>query len=237
MSGALDYHRAMSAQQPGLAVVIPTLDAQATLAATLAALVAGTGLVREIVVADGGSGDATVALAGQGGARVVAARPGRGRQLAAGAGATSAEWLLFLHADTRLGEGWADEAAAFMTSDGEAAAAFRFALDDSAPAARRLEAVVAWRCRVLGLPYGDQGLLLSREFYHRLGGFRPWPLMEDVDLLRRIGRARLHLLESPALTSAARYRRGYLRRSSRNLSCLGLYYLGLPPAWLARLYG
>jgi rSAM/selenodomain-associated transferase 2 len=222
---------------PGLAVVIPTLEAAATLAATLAALGPGAHLVHEIVVADGGSGDATVALAGQGGARVVTARPGRGRQLAAGARATNAEWLLFLHADTRLGAGWAEETAAFMASAGEAAAAFRFALDDSGPAARRLEAMVAWRCRVLGLPDGDQGLLLSREYYQRLGGFRPWPLMEDVDLVRRIGRARLRLLESPALTSAARYRGGYLRRSSRNLSCLGLYYLGLPPAWLVRLYG
>tara|TARA_B100000315_G_C14429259_1_gene519364 strand:- start:395 stop:883 length:489 start_codon:yes stop_codon:yes gene_type:complete len=162
--------------------------------------------------------------------------------LAAGARATSAEWLLFVHADTRLGAGWANEAAAFMntgsTATGnEAAAAFHFALDDADPAARRLEAAVAWRCRVLGLPYGDQGLLLSREFYDRLGGFRPWPLMEDVDLVRRIGRRRLRLLESLALTSAARYRHGYLRRSARNLSCLGLYFLGLPPTWLARLYG
>ena len=222
---------------PGLAVVIPTLDAAATLAATLAALAEGAALLHEIVVADGGSDDATVALAGRAGARVVAARPGRGRQLAAGAQATSADWLLFLHADTQLGRGWTDEAAAFMTSGGEAAATFRFTLDDNGPAARRLEAMVAWRCRALGLPYGDQGLLLSRDFYDRLGGFRPWPLMEDVDLVRRIGRARMHMFECPALTSAARYRRGYLWRSSRNLSCLGLYYLGLPPAWLARLYG
>ena len=232
----------MSAKHPGLAVVIPTLDAAATLAGTLAALAAGDRLLHEVVVADGGSSDATIALATRGGARVVTAPPGRGRQLAAGARATGAEWLLFVHADTRLGEGWADEAAVFMTTGdtatgNEVAAAFHFALDDATPAARRLEAAVAWRCRVLGLPYGDQGLLLSREFYDRLGGFRPWPLMEDVDLVRRIGRRRLRLLESPALTSAARYRHGYLRRGTRNLSCLGLYFIGLPPTWLARLYG
>ena len=228
----------MSTRHPaGLAVVIPTLDAAEKLAGTIAALAAGERLLREIVVADGGSEDATVALASKAGARVISAAPGRGCQLAAGAQATNAEWLLFLHADTRLGPSWADEAAAFMAGGAEAAAAFRFALDDEAPAARRLEAAVAWRCRVLGLPYGDQGLLLDREFYGRLGGYRPWPLMEDVDLVRRIGRKRLCLLQTPALTSAARFRHGYLRRSTRNLSCLGLYFLGLPPTWLSRLYG
>ncbi len=74
------------------------------------------------------------------------------------------------------------------------AAVFRFALDDATPAARRLERVVAWRCRTLGLPYGDQGLLLSRALYDALGGFRALRLMEDVDLIRRVGRARLVFL-------------------------------------------
>ena len=105
------------------------------------------------------------------------------------------------------------------------------------PAARRLERLVAWRCRRLALPYGDQGLLLSRQLYDAFGGFRALPLMEDVDLVRRIGRARLLLIDHEVMTSAARYRRdGYLARSLRNLCCLGLYYLGLPPRLIARLY-
>ncbi|MEE8246899.1 MAG: glycosyl transferase family 2, partial [Alphaproteobacteria bacterium] len=89
-----------------------------------------------------------------------------------------------------------------------------------------------------GLPYGDQGLLIHRDLYSRVGGFRPLPLMEDVDIVRRIGARRLVVLEAAALTSAARYRRaGYLRRSLRNLACLGLYFLGVPPRLLVRLYG
>jgi hypothetical protein len=120
----------------------------------------------------------------------------------------------------------------------ERAAYFRYALDDDAPAARRLERVVAWRCRRLGLPYGDQGLLLSRALYDAVGGYRPIVLMEDVDIVRRLGRARLAALDHKAVTSAARYRRdGYLRRSARNLVCLSAWFLGVDPRRIARLYG
>jgi hypothetical protein len=117
------------------------------------------------------------------------------------------------------------------------AAVFRFALDDAAPAARHLEAMVAWRCRYLALPYGDQGLLISRRLYDALGGFHPLPLYEDVDMIRRIGRRRLAFLPVGAVTSAARYREGgYIRRPLRNLACLGLYFAGLPPRFIRRLY-
>ena len=95
------------------------------------------------------------------------------------------------------------------------AAVFRLRLDDGAPAARRL---VAWRTRALGLPYGDQGLLIPSALYRSLGGYGPIPLMEDVDIVRRLGRKRIVLLDADAITSAERYRRaGYLGRSARNL--------------------
>jgi hypothetical protein len=117
------------------------------------------------------------------------------------------------------------------------AAVFRYALDDPSPEARRLARIVNWRSRTLALPYGDQGLLIARAFYHSLGGFRPFPLMEDVDMARRIGRARLAHLDAALTTSAARYRRqGYVLRPLRNLLCLALYFLGVAPRLLARLY-
>ena len=172
---------------------------------------------------------------------VITAPRGRGVQLAAGAAAEGADsaWLLFLHADTVLQDGWAEEAAAFL-ADPEAhmtAAAFRFALDDNARFARVIEWGVARRCRVLGLPYGDQGLLISRALFDAIGGFRPYPLFEDVDIVRRLGRARIRMLESAAVTSAERYRRsGYIVRPMRNLALLGLYFCGVPPRLLARLY-
>lgn len=218
-----------------LSVIVPALDAARTLPATLAA-VGGA----EIIVVDGGSRDATPSIAAAAGARVVSTPRGRGLQLAAGADAAHGAWLLFLHADTVLGAGWRAEVEAFAADPANRAraAAFRFAVDDAAPQARRLERMVAWRGRVWGLPYGDQGLLIHREFYRAVGGFRPLPLMEDVDLVRRIGRARLTILTTPAVTSAARWRReGWLGRSLRNLTCLALYFAGVPARLLVRVYG
>ena len=221
-----------------LSVVIPTLNAAAALPACLAALAGEP--VAELLVADGGSGDGTERLAAAAGARVVQVRPGRGPQQAAGAAAARGTWLLFLHADTRLAEGWRSAVAAYMAEPGNGgrAAHFSFALDDQSQSARRLERLVAWRCRRFALPYGDQGLLLSRALYDKVGGYRSLPLMEDVDLVRRIGGRRLDPLPIAAITSAGRYRReGYVPRSLRNLCCLTLYFLGLPPRLLARLYG
>ena len=217
---------------PGLSVVIPALNAATALPATLAAL---GGAPAEVVVVDGGSTDGTDDLAAQLAAVVVRAPRGRGGQLAAGAAAARGPWLL-LHADTVLAPGWGTAVRHAMRDPGRAAY-FRFALDDVAPAARRLERAVAWRCRVLALPYGDQGLLVHRDLLGALGGIRPLPLMEDVDLIRRLGRARLAALPVAAVTSAARWRaQGYLRRSARNLGCLALFFLGVPPRIIARLY-
>jgi rSAM/selenodomain-associated transferase 2 len=229
----------MSPSAP-LSVIIPTLDAAATLPTTLAALSEARELIGEIIVADGGSRDATAAIVAGAGARIVTAPRGRGAQLAAGAAAASGDWLLFLHADTRLQPGWAADAARFIADPGnrERAGYFSYRLDDRSPAARRLERIVMWRSRVLGLPYGDQGLILARAFYRVVGGFPPLVLMEDVALVRRIGCRRLVALKTGALTSAARYRReGYLWRPLRNLGCLALYFLGLPPRFITRLYG
>ena len=222
-----------------LSAVIPTWNAAGTLAETLAAL-GQTTIVREVIVADGGSSDETAARARSAGARIIVAPPGRGSQLAAGAAAASGDWLLFLHADCRLEPGWESAVGAFLaTSKAESRAGyFDLVLDDPAPAARRLERIVAWRCRVLALPYGDQGLLIARSLYDRVGGFAALPLMEDVDLVRRLGRRRLTRIGARCFASARRYRHdGYLRRPLRNLLCLSLYFAGVPPARIVRLYG
>lgn len=229
-------------QAAPVSVVIPTLDAAASLPAALDSLREGTaaGLVREVMVSDGGSKDGTLGIARQRDCRAVTGGRGRGGQLARGAEAAGGEWLLFLHADTRLAAGWSEEVRAWLARPGAPgrAAVFAFALDDPSWKARLLERLVAARVAALALPYGDQGLLISRRLYDALGGFRPLPLMEDVDLVRRIGRARLTRFATPAVTSAARYLRdGYGRRMSRNALCLGLYLAGVPPARIVRLYG
>lgn len=234
-----------------LTIVIPTLNANAHLPGALKALAAtgaprtadapagGDAIPAEIIVADGGSTDGTAEFAAAGGARLVKAPRGRGAQFEAGAHAANGDWLLFLHADTRLADGWRTAVATFAADPANArrAAYFRFALDDRKPAARRLERMVAWRCRIFALPYGDQGLLIARDFYEELGRYRDWPLMEDVEFVRRIGRNRLVALPVAAVTSAQRYRRsGYLAQSLRNLALLSLFFLRVPPRALARLY-
>jgi rSAM/selenodomain-associated transferase 2 len=219
-------------------VVIPTLNAGAHLARTLAALADNHDLSLAVTVCDGSSHDDTRTIARQCGANVVETEPGRGGQLAAGAANGSAPWLLFLHADTTLSPGWAAAARPFMADATTKAGYFRLHFDSADPRARRIERLVAWRSRAFGLPYGDQGLLIARAFYQQIGGFQPLPLMEDVELVRRIGRRNLVALDADAVTSARRYERdGWLARPLRNLSCLALYFAGLSPTVIRRLYG
>lgn len=230
-----------------LSIIVPTLNAAAVLPVTLESLQQTVEAVPEtgnpdtfVTVVDGGSTDGTREIAARFGCEVVTSPPGRGVQLARGAEATPGDWYFFVHADTRMEPGWCDCVVSAMHPEQAGVAGyFRFALDDASAEAERLERVVDWRCRTFGLPYGDQGLVISRALYEEVGGYRPIPLMEDVDIIRRIGRRRLTYFKScAAVTSAERYRRdGYLLRSTRNLACLGLYFAGVPPRWIKRLYG
>jgi rSAM/selenodomain-associated transferase 2 len=223
-----------------ISVVIPALNAQATLGASLSVLVpaAVEGLVKELILVDGGSTDATLDIAEDAGARVIRTERGRGVQLAAGCTAARSPWLLVLHADTRLARDWTQPVLDHLDGPEDQAGYFRFALDDRGWKPRLWEAGVALRSRLLGLPYGDQGLLISRSLLDAVGGYRPLPLMEDVDLVRRIGAWRLSQLEARASTSALRFRRdGYLRRSLGNWGLLARYFAGAEPEDLARRYG
>jgi len=212
-----------------LSVVIPTLNASRTLAATLGSVTDAD----EVVVVDGGSSDGTRALASKLGAKVVPSPRGRGVQLAQGVSVARGEWLLLLHGDTRLAPGWRT-----TIPPDDCAGYFRFTLDSDDRRARQLEHLVALRCRLFALPFGDQGLLIHRDLLRRVGGIRALPLMEDVDLVRRLGRRRLIPLDVAAVTSAEKWQRhGWYWRSLRNIGCLTLYFAGVPPRTIARLYG
>jgi rSAM/selenodomain-associated transferase 2 len=221
-----------------LSVVVPALEAARHLPRCLTAL--RQGQPGEVIVVDGGSTDGTGLIAEQEGARAISAPRGRGSQLAAGAREARGDWLLFLHADTRLGPRWPGAAERFIADTGGTwrAGWFRLGFDEpESPAAARVARLANWRSRAFGLPYGDQGLLIPADFYRALGGYNLYRLMEDVDLVRRIGRGRLQELQATAWTSPGRYRRdGWILRPARNLTLLSLYFLGVPPDLLARLY-
>lgn len=221
-----------------LSIIIPTLNAGTALGSTLASISSTSAVAYEIIVADGGSIDDTAAVAIDGDAIFLETTRGRGRQLAAGAAAAAGDWLLFLHADTRPQPGWPQAVAAFITDPTNLAVAgyFELTLDDDAWAARQLERLVRLRNLLFGLPYGDQGLLIHRNFYEQLGGYRCLPLMEDVDIARRIGRHRLQSIGTTVITSAEKYRRdGYLMRPLMNCCLLMLYAAGVSPHRLSRL--
>lgn len=230
-----------------LGIILPTLNAQATLAETLVSVkYADAAPALSIVVADGGSTDQTRDMAQEMGARVTQSAAGRGRQLASGAAFAKeqgAGWFLFLHADTRLPTDWGKPVTAFMLEPDNVwrAAHFQLALDDPDPQARRVEKWANWRANSLGLPYGDQGLLISADLYEMVGGYsEDLDLMEDVGFIRNLKKtpgAELVALETAITTSAARYLQdGWWLRPMRNLLCLALFLSGAKQDLLKRLY-
>lgn len=221
-----------------ISVIVPTLDAEAELPGCLSALMEGllAGLIRELIVTDGGSRDLTCEMARDAGARLISGPASRGGQLRRGAAEARGRWLLFLHADTVLDPGWSVAVAQHLRQAEARPAVFRlrFRARGLRPAL-----VAGWanlRSRVFGLPYGDQGLLVTRSAYDRAGGYPDIPLMEDVALIRALAR-RPVILAVCAATGAERYQRaGWFRRGRRNLWTLARYLTGSDPERLAQDY-
>lgn len=221
-----------------LSVIIPTLNAADTLGPTLAALTEGLseGLIRELIITDGGSVDGIEALADAAGAVLVTGGPGRGQQLARAVLGAKGRWLLFLHADTVLRPGWTGPLMKHLREHPEKAGYFALRFDARGPFPWLVAGWANLRSRLFGLPYGDQGLLISASLYREVGGYPSIPLMEDVALARRL-RGRLRPIGHKAVTSAARYRRdGWLKRGWRNLTTVALYFAGRPPEQLVQRY-
>jgi rSAM/selenodomain-associated transferase 2 len=221
-----------------LGVVIPTLNEEEALPLLLDDL-AALPVPCRILVVDGGSSDRTREAARSAGAEVLTAPRGRGRQMAAGAAHLECPWLLLLHADSRMPPAARSALARYLDDPGpEEAGHFAFRLDARSPWWRLIEAGQRVREALTGLAYGDQGLLVSRSRLDGVGGVPDLPIMEDVELVRRLRRTGgIRRLPAHLLTSPRRYREeGPVRGWVRNASLILLYRMGASPERLSRWY-
>ncbi|MFP5460578.1 MAG: TIGR04283 family arsenosugar biosynthesis glycosyltransferase [Gammaproteobacteria bacterium] len=223
---------------PALAVlaVVPALNEEAAIAACLAPLLAEGA---RVVVVDGGSADATPRIAAGAGARVLRAARGRASQMNAGAAAESgAGVLLFVHADTVLPAGWRAQVQGALAA-GARWGRFDVRLRSRRPLLRLVGEMMNLRSRATGICTGDQAIFVSSEAWTRCAGYAPLPLMEDIELSRRLRAAEgmPAALRSRVLVSARRWEtRGVLRTVAQMWLLRAMYFFGASPATLHRLY-
>jgi rSAM/selenodomain-associated transferase 2 len=225
---------------PSVSIIIPVFHEAAVINRTLAGLrrqnFAGS---LDIVVVDASPQGDTISAIQDKGVIKALGKKGRGAQMNRGAGLARGEVLVFLHADTVLGKGALAKAASVCAVPDIAGGAFDLKIDSLSAVYRIIERAASLRSRITRIPYGDQAIFLKAEIFRRIGGFNDIPIMEDVDLMRRVKRsgARIEILSLPVSTSARRWQReGALFCTLRNWSLISLYLLGADPRRLARFY-
>lgn len=219
-----------------LSIIIPTLDEARSIGAALDALACEARGV-EVIVVDGGSRDGTVELVRGRGVKLIESGRGRGRQMHAGACVARGHALWFLHADTLASRGCVEKIEEALRDSSVVAGNFDVLFDGPSSAARFLTWLYP-RLRRLGLCYGDSGIFVRRETYERIGGFRDFPIFEDLDLVRRlwkIGRV-VHLRERVTTSSRRFEGRSFALTFARWSFLQALYWLGVSPDTLARMY-
>jgi rSAM/selenodomain-associated transferase 2 len=223
-------------KRPALSIIIPTLNEAHSIGATLDA-VTDQGHGAEVIVVDGGSADGTAEIARGRGASVIPSERGRGAQMHTGACAARGDALWFVHADTRPAAGCAARIAEALRDQSVVAGNFDVLFDGEARAARFLTWLYP-RLRRLGLCYGDSAIFVRRDAYKRVGGFRAFPVFEDLDLVRRLRKVgRVAHLTAPVTTSSRRFEgRSFALTFARWSLLQLLYWLGVHPRKLGRLY-
>ncbi|MBW4543598.1 MAG: TIGR04283 family arsenosugar biosynthesis glycosyltransferase [Symplocastrum torsivum CPER-KK1] len=219
-----------------ISIIIPVLNEANTINAVLARILGASNV--EVIVVDGGSQDETVALAQSVGVKVIAVTSGRASQMNAGAAVATGSILLFLHADTHLPPAFDTLVRQVLQNTGAIAGAFELRIDAELWGIRVIEKMVNWRSRFLSLPYGDQAIFLQASIFKEIGGFLNLPIMEDFELMRCLKRyGKIAIVPAPVLTSGRRWQKlGVVRTTLINQLIIIGYFLGVPPAKLARWY-
>ena len=236
------FCKRLTLHTPWLSIIIPALNEEERLGKTLEnieGVFAGEGI--EIVVVDGGSRDQTIKIAGEfPGVKVLSSQPGRGPQMNRGAESASGQVLLFLHADTLLPPGAGRRIQAALSSP--EAVGGCFTVETVTPPGRSLLfglllKTADWRSRFTRHPYGDQAIFVRTEIFKRLGGFKDYPIMEDLDFSRRLSRAgRIVRVDAPVKVSARRWERNIIRNFLKLKTLPLLFRMGVHPKKLAHFY-
>lgn len=217
-----------------ISVIIPTLNEESCLGHTLKSI--GSGI--EIIIVDAGSSDSTIKIANKLTDKIILSEKGRGSQMDRGAREAAGDVLLFLHADTILPKDWKEQIAASLKDDRIVAGGFRLKIDSKKYFFRLIEKMVNLRSKYFGLIYGDQAIFVRTDVFFAAGGFAGLPLMEDVDLMRRLRKkAKPILLKAYVCTSPRHWeQRGIFKTTVRNWIFLFLYSIGIPPERLYQCY-
>jgi rSAM/selenodomain-associated transferase 2 len=221
-------------------IIVPVLNEQEQINALVEHIRArGFEGTYEIIVVDGDPHGGTIQAVRDESVTCIAGSRGRGRQMNAGARASRGDVLLFLHADTRLPPDALKSAQRVLENQKYVAGAFDLSIDSKRWILKYIAARANTRSRLNRIPYGDQAIFIRKDYFDRIGGFKDIPLMEDVDLMRRIRKngKQIHILASKVTTSARRWEKeGAVYTTLKNQVIVMLYYLGVGPERLARLY-
>ena len=224
----------VNSSQFTVSVIIPTLNEAHTIKDALISVGHGG----ELIVVDAGSHDSTIKIASRFTEKIILSERGRGGQMDRGAREAKGDVLLFLHADTKLPEDWKNQVAGVLKDDEVIGGGFRLKIDSRKICFRIMKEIINWRSKHLGLIYGDQAIFARRDAFFAVGGFMGLPLMEDVDLIKRLkSKGKVVLLGANVSTSSRHWeKKGILMTTLRNWTFLGLYYLGVSPEKLYKRY-
>jgi rSAM/selenodomain-associated transferase 2 len=219
-----------------ISVIVPVLNEETTIAATLQSLVVLE--PDEIIVVDGGSGDRTREIAARFGVKVLSGARGRARQMNSGAAHATGAALLFLHADTRLPQSAFADIAAALADPRCVGGRFDVELEGRHWMLKIIGALINWRSRATQVGTGDQAIFVRREVFERMGGYPDIPLMEDLALCRALKRlGTVACLRNRVITSARRWENDGVWWTIARMWTLKLLYLaGMSPARLKRFY-